>query len=102
MEIRFLEIAQLELDEAVEYYNSESPGLGEEGGYCEDDEKIRRFNGISQLLRLSLVHTERLLASRNSSGKWLGCGLYASLVCPSYAWFVSERGQIESKFVVKE
>jgi len=30
MEIRFLEIAQLELDEAVEYYNSESPGLGEE------------------------------------------------------------------------
>lgn len=30
MEIRFLGIAQLELDEAVEYYNSESPGLGEE------------------------------------------------------------------------
>lgn len=26
MEIRFLEIAQVELDEAVEYYNSESPG----------------------------------------------------------------------------
>lgn len=30
MEIRFLEIAQVEFDEAVEYYNSESPGLGEE------------------------------------------------------------------------
>ena len=30
MEIRFLEIAQSELDGAVEYYNSESPGLGDQ------------------------------------------------------------------------
>ena len=30
MKIRFLEIAQIELDEAVEYYNFESPGLGDE------------------------------------------------------------------------
>lgn len=30
MKIRFLEIAQLELDEAIEYYNSESLGLGDE------------------------------------------------------------------------
>ena len=30
MEIRFLEIAGRELDEAVEYYNVESPGLGDE------------------------------------------------------------------------
>jgi len=30
MEIRFLETAQIELDEAVEYYNSESYGLGDE------------------------------------------------------------------------
>jgi toxin ParE2 len=30
MRIRFLEIAQIELDEAVEYYNLESPGLGGE------------------------------------------------------------------------
>lgn len=29
MEIKFLEIARFELDEAVEYYNSESPGLGD-------------------------------------------------------------------------
>ncbi len=29
MRIRFLEIAQIELDETVEYYNYESPGLGE-------------------------------------------------------------------------
>jgi len=29
MEIRFLEIAQIELDETVEYYNSESVGLGD-------------------------------------------------------------------------
>lgn len=30
MEIRFLEVAQLEVDEAVDYYNTESPGLGED------------------------------------------------------------------------
>ena len=29
MQIRFLEIAQIELDEAIEYYNYESPGLGD-------------------------------------------------------------------------
>lgn len=29
MRIRFLEIAQIELDEAIEYYNYEAPGLGE-------------------------------------------------------------------------
>jgi toxin ParE2 len=30
MRIRFLEIAQIELDEAIEYYNHETPRLGEE------------------------------------------------------------------------
>ena len=30
MKIQLLEIAQIELDEAVEYYNSESHGLGDE------------------------------------------------------------------------
>ena len=30
MRIRFLEMAQIELDEAIEYYNYESPGLGAE------------------------------------------------------------------------
>ena len=30
MRIRFLEMAQIELDEAVEYYNYEMSGLGEE------------------------------------------------------------------------
>jgi hypothetical protein len=29
MRIRFLEIAQIELDEAIGYYNHELPGLGE-------------------------------------------------------------------------
>jgi plasmid stabilization system protein ParE len=29
MEIRFLEIAQIELDETIEYYNNESVGLGD-------------------------------------------------------------------------
>lgn len=29
MKIRFLEIAQIELDEAIEYYNYEVPGLGD-------------------------------------------------------------------------
>ena len=28
MQIRFLEIAQIELDEAIEYYNQEAFGLG--------------------------------------------------------------------------
>jgi hypothetical protein len=30
MVVRFLEIAQIELDEAIEFYNSESTGLGDE------------------------------------------------------------------------
>lgn len=30
MTVRFLKIAQIELDEAIEYYNSELPGLGDE------------------------------------------------------------------------
>ena len=30
MEIKLLEAAEAELDEAVEYYNSQSPGLGDE------------------------------------------------------------------------
>ena len=29
MDIRFLDVAQTELDEAIEYYNSKSPGLGD-------------------------------------------------------------------------
>ena len=29
MRIRFLEIAQIELDDAIEYYNCEVPGFGE-------------------------------------------------------------------------
>ena len=30
MKIRFLDIAQYELDETIDYYNYESPGLGNE------------------------------------------------------------------------
>ena len=30
MEIRLLDVAQQELDEAVEYYNNKSPGLGDQ------------------------------------------------------------------------
>ena len=29
MKINFLEIAQIELDDAIEYYNYEIPGLGD-------------------------------------------------------------------------
>lgn len=45
MEIRFLEIAQIELDEAVEYYNSESSGLGDSFllEVLTTIERIRRF-----------------------------------------------------------
>lgn len=46
MEIGFLEIAQIELDETIEYYNSESPGLGD--SFLLDAlnaiEKIRHFS----------------------------------------------------------
>lgn len=30
MDIRFLDVAQEEFDEAVEYYNAQAPGLGDE------------------------------------------------------------------------
>lgn len=30
MKVKFLEMAQVELDQAIAYYNSESPGLGED------------------------------------------------------------------------
>jgi hypothetical protein len=30
MKITFLEIAQIELDQAIDYYNSKSPGLGDD------------------------------------------------------------------------
>lgn len=30
MQVRLLEIAQIELDESIDYYNSESAGLGDE------------------------------------------------------------------------
>jgi len=30
MKFKFLEMAQVELDQAIAYYNSESPGLGED------------------------------------------------------------------------
>jgi len=30
MDIRFVDVAQEEFDEAVEYYNAQSPGLGDE------------------------------------------------------------------------
>ena len=29
MKMNFLEIAQIELDDAIEYYNYEAPGLGD-------------------------------------------------------------------------
>jgi hypothetical protein len=29
MKIKFLEVAQIELDEAIDYYNYEFPGLGD-------------------------------------------------------------------------
>lgn len=45
MEIRFLEIAQIELDETIEYYNSESSGLGDSFllEAINTIERIRRF-----------------------------------------------------------
>ena len=46
MEIRFLEIAERELDEAVTYYNVESPGLG-------DDFLLRFLNALERIRQYS-------------------------------------------------
>jgi hypothetical protein len=45
VEIRFLEVARDELDEVIEYYNAESPGLGDQFllEALEAAERIRRF-----------------------------------------------------------
>jgi hypothetical protein len=44
MKIRFLEIAQIELDQAVAYYNSKSPGLGDDFL----DEVVKALNRIGE------------------------------------------------------
>ena len=45
MEIRLLDVAQQEFDEAVEYYNAESPGLGDQFLI----EAVAAFERIGQL-----------------------------------------------------
>jgi hypothetical protein len=44
MKIRFLEIAQIELDQAIAYYNSESPGFGADFL----DEVVKALNRIGE------------------------------------------------------
>lgn len=39
MKIRLLEVAQIKLNEAVEYYNSESYGLGDDFSRCAQSHK---------------------------------------------------------------
>ncbi|MBQ12027.1 MAG: plasmid stabilization protein [Planctomyces sp.] len=62
MDIRILEIAERELDEAVDYYNVESPGLGDEFllQILDSLERIRRYSEawqpISQHTRRWRVH----------------------------------------------
>tara|TARA_B100001971_G_scaffold176850_1_gene171029 strand:+ start:608 stop:901 length:294 start_codon:yes stop_codon:yes gene_type:complete len=62
MDIRILEIAERELDEAVDYYNVESPGLGDEFllQILDSLERIRRYSEawqpISQHTRRCRVH----------------------------------------------
>ena len=62
MEIRFLEIAERELDEAVTYYNVESPGLGDEFllQFLNAVERIRQYSEawqrFSQNTRRCRVH----------------------------------------------
>ena len=46
MEIRFLEIAEREIDEAVEYYNVESPCLG-------DDFLLQTLNALERIRQYS-------------------------------------------------
>jgi plasmid stabilization system protein ParE len=54
MEIRLLDVAQLELDEAVEYYNAESPGLGDRFLI----EALAAFERIKQFQRAWHPYTE--------------------------------------------
>jgi hypothetical protein len=52
MEIRLLDVAQQELDEAVEYYNAESPGLGDRFLI----EALAAFERIKQFQRAASLH----------------------------------------------
>lgn len=54
MEIRLLDVAQQELDEAVEYYNAESPGLGDKFLL----EALAAFERIKQFPRAWHPYTE--------------------------------------------
>jgi len=62
MEIRFLEIAERELEDAVTYYNVESPGLGDEFllQFLNALERIRQYSEawqrFSQNTRRCRVH----------------------------------------------
>jgi hypothetical protein len=50
MDIRFLDVAQEEFDEAVEYYNAQAPGLGDEFllEVLSTLERVRQFPNASQ------------------------------------------------------
>ena len=62
MSVRFLEVAQRELDEAVIYYNSQTPGLGERMRRC----LLRRFpygliyhEELGDILNVAMAHLHR-------------------------------------------
>jgi toxin ParE2 len=54
MKIRLLDVARQELDEAVDYYNTESPGLGEQFLL----EALAAFERIKQFLQAWHPYTE--------------------------------------------
>ncbi len=59
MRIKFLEVARMELDEAVEYYNAEMQGLGE-AFLAEVISALERIGSLSESLASLLEEDETL------------------------------------------
>jgi len=80
MEIRLLDVAQHELDEAIEYYNAESPGLGDQFllEVLSAFDRIRRFPNagirtqkIAVAARREAFRTPSSIKSWNLKSSWL-------------------------------
>lgn len=63
MEIKFLQIAQVELDDAIEFYNAESPGLGDLF-LVETLNALERISQLPQAWQLFTTTTRRCLLRR--------------------------------------
>ena len=85
MEIRLLEVAQQELDEAVEYYNTESPGLGDRFLI----EALAAFERIKQFQRAWHPYTEN---TRRCQTHRFPYGIVYQILASLHGFRVSESG----------